>query len=60
MKKAYRSLTCQFHPDKNQHLNCTDLMQIINQVKEEVGYTLRHNDAMGEGEHSCMDAMREQ
>ena len=33
-KKAYCYLARQFHPDKNQHLNCTDLMQIINEAKE--------------------------
>ena len=37
MKKAYRSLACRFHPDKNQHLNCTDLIQMINKAKEELG-----------------------
>ena len=34
MKKAYRALDCRIYPDKNQHLNCTDLMQMINQANE--------------------------
>ena len=46
IKKAYRSLARQFHPDKNQNLNCTDLMQMINQAKEDFGDTLRNNDTM--------------
>ena len=48
MKKSYHSLACQFHPDKNQNLNLTYLMQMIIEVKEKLGYTLRYNDAMGE------------
>ena len=59
-KKSYRSLAHPFYPDKNQHLNCTDLMQMINQVKEELGDPLRNNDGMREQERVCMDAIREE
>ena len=34
MEKAYRSLALQFHPDKNQHSQVSDVMKIINEVKE--------------------------
>ena len=54
MKKDYRSLACLFHPDKNQHINCTDLMQMINKIKEEFGDTLFHNDKMREEERVRM------
>ena len=59
MKKSYRYLARLFHSDKNQHLNCTDLMQMITEYKEELGDTLRHNDAMREEERVRMDATRE-
>ena len=36
IKKAYRSLAHQFHPEKNNHLNFTDLMKIMNKAKEEL------------------------
>ena len=59
-KTFYHSLDCRFHHDKNQHLNCTDLMQMINKDKEELGDTLLRNDAMREEERVCMDAIRKQ
>ena len=46
IRKAYCSLDRQFYPDKNQHLNCTHLMQMIDEAKEELGDMLRHNDEM--------------
>ena len=33
-KKAYRSLALQFHPDKNQHPQVSDVMKMINEAKE--------------------------
>ena len=44
MKKAYRYLNLQFHPDKNKHQQVTELIKIINEAKEELESTLRHND----------------
>ena len=46
MKQAYCSLACQFHPDKNHHSQFSDVIQIINEDKEDLEDTLRHNDAM--------------
>ena len=60
MKKYYCSLARRFHSNKNQHLNCTDLMQVIKQDKEELGYTFRNNNAMREHKHVRMDATREE
>ena len=60
MEKAYYYLACQFHTDKTQHLNCTDLIQIINDSKEKYGDTLRHNYAMREEERVHMYLMKEQ
>ena len=60
MKKAYRYLDRRFHPDKNQHFNCTDLMKMINQSKEELGDALRNNDAMRDQERVRMDATGEE
>ena len=34
MKKSYRSLDHQFHPDKNQHSQVSGVMQMINEAKE--------------------------
>ena len=48
MKKAYRSLALRFHPDKNQHSHISDVMKMINEAKEELENTLRHNDAIME------------
>ena len=44
MKKVYRSLALQFHPEKNQHSQVTEVIKIINDAKEELESTLRHND----------------
>ena len=46
MKKAYSFLACQYHPDKNQHSQFSDVMQMINEAKEELEDKFRHNDAM--------------
>ena len=56
-KKAYRSLDRRFHPDKNQHSQVFDVMQMINEAKEELKDTFCHNDAMREEEFFRMDAM---
>ena len=32
-----------FHPDKNQHSQESDVMEMINEAKEELENTLRHN-----------------
>ena len=32
IEKSYRSLTHQFHPDKNQHLQFYDVMQMIDEA----------------------------
>ena len=50
MEKAYRTLAHWFHPDKNKHSHFSDVMQMINESKEELEDTLRHNDAMREQE----------
>ena len=60
MKKAYFSLALRFHPDKNQHSQVYDVMKMINEAKEELEKKLRHNDAIGEEERVCMNAMREE
>ena len=54
MKKVYRSLALQFHPEKNQHSQVTEVMKIINDAKEELESTLHHNDEIKEEEHVCM------
>ena len=43
MKKAYRSLDIQFHPDKNQHSQVSEVTKMINEDKEELESTLHHN-----------------
>ena len=48
IKKVYRSLDRQFHPDKNKHSQFSDVMQMINEAKEELEDTFRHNDTMME------------
>ena len=60
MKKAYRSLSLLFHPDKNQHSQESDVMEMINEAKEELENTLRGNDAIREKERVRMDAVREE
>ena len=54
MEKAYRSLACRFHPDKNQHSQVSDVMQMMNKAKEELENTLRHIVAMREEERVRM------
>ena len=46
MKKVYRSLDRQFHPEKNKHSQFSDVIQIINEAKEGVEDLLSYNDAM--------------
>ena len=60
MKKAYRYLALQFNPDKNKHSQVSDVMKMINEAKEELENTLRHNYAIREGERVRMDAMMEE
>ena len=43
-EKYYFTLALQFYPDKNQHSQVTEVMKIINEAKEELESTLRHND----------------
>ena len=50
MNKSYRTLAHRFHPDKNNHSQFFYVMQMINEDKEELKYTLRHYDAMREQE----------
>ena len=44
MKKAYRSMSLRFHPDKNIHEDASKVMQMINEAKEGLEDTLRNND----------------
>ena len=60
IKKYYRSLALQFHPDKNQHSQVSDVIKMINKAKEELEVILRHNDVIREEERFRMDAMREE
>ena len=60
MKKAYCSLARQFNCDKNHHSQVSDVIQMINEAKEEPEDTFRHNDAMREEECVRMDGMREE
>ena len=53
-KKAYRSLALRFQPDKNQHSQVSDATKMINETKEELEKTLRHNDAIREEERVRM------
>ena len=46
MKKAYRNLAFRFDPDKNKHSQFSNVMQIINEAKDYLEDTLRHNDAI--------------
>ena len=60
IKKVYRSLDRQFHPDKNKHSQFSDVMQMINEANEELEYTLLHNDKMRKEQHVRMDAIMEE
>ena len=44
MKKAYRSISLWFHPDKNIHEDASKMMGMINEAKEGLKKTLRNND----------------
>ena len=59
MKKSYRSLAPRFHPGKNQHSQVSDVMKMINEAKEGLENTLRHNDAIREEERVRMDVTKE-
>ena len=54
MKKAYLSLALRFHPYKNQHSQVSYVMRMINEAKEELENTLRHDDAIREEERVRM------
>ena len=54
MKKSYRSLALRFHPDKNQHSQVLDVIKMINEAKEDLENTLRHNDTIREEERVHM------
>ena len=60
MKKSYHYLALQFHPDKNQSSQVSDVMKMINEAKEEFKNTLSHNDAIIEEERVRMYEMREE
>ena len=59
MKKSHCSLALQFHADKNQYSQVSNVIKIINEAKEELEKALRHNYSIREEEHVRMDAMRE-
>ena len=50
IKQSYRSLALQFHSDKNHNSQVTEVMKMINEAKEELESTLRHNDEIREYE----------
>ena len=54
MKKSYCSQALQFHPDKNQHSQVSDVMKMINEAKEDLENTLRHNYSIREEERVRM------
>ena len=54
IKKSYRSMSLQFHPDKNIHEDASKVMRMINQGKEGLEDTLRNNDAVREEERVRM------
>ena len=50
MKKSYRKLALQYHPDKNNHPQASSVMRTINKAKEVLEELFRYNDAMREQE----------
>ena len=54
MTKAYSSLSLQFHPDKNQHSQVTEVTKMTNDDKKESEITLRHHDEIREEERVHM------
>ena len=60
MKKAYCSQSFQFHPDKNQHSQVTEVMKIRKKSKEDLESTLHYTDEIMEEKHVHMDEMREE
>ena len=48
MKKAYNSMSLQFHPDKNIHDDASKVMSMINESKEGLEDTLLNNDVIRE------------
>ena len=54
MKRAYRTLDFRFHPDKNNNSPFIDVMQMINEAKEEPERTFCHNYATKEQERVRM------
>ena len=54
MKMTYQNLAHQFHPDKNQHSQASNLMIMINETEEELEDKLRYNDTMREHERVHM------
>ena len=46
IKKAYRSMSLQFHSDKNIHEDASKMIGMINEAKEGLKNTLRNIDAI--------------
>ena len=46
MKKAYRKLALQYHPNKNKHPQDSAVMRMINESKEGLEDIVCHNDVM--------------
>ena len=48
MKKSYRKMALQSHPDKNKQPQDSDVMRMINEAEEGLEDLLRYNDTMRE------------